>query len=321
MTPPRSMIALLIAGLTIALGAWITGTSCQVKLGQTPTGAQAAGAQAAGRAAAGAAAKAAGAAASPGKGAGGGDPFTVDKVVIKVEAAGKGAKKVTKVKEIPNAKVKECEVSRNRATAVIEARDVPISGLPVEVNPGWPFDMDECWYERIQVTMRLRANTDNAEETDFAGVVALINGRVVSADPRPDRVEDGTVIWRVAIRDGRFVINGREDGAFPRLEYTLVYGRGAGGGGGGVGGRGGRGVGGVGGAGAGGAGAGAAGAGPGAGGPGAGGAGAAAGPGAGGAGAGVPVGKYRTGESLFLITAAVIGALVGAYLVYRGLSR
>ncbi|MEO2241088.1 MAG: hypothetical protein ABGY09_03365 [Euryarchaeota archaeon] len=316
----RLIVPVLVVG--VALAGWVAEESGQVKLGQMPTGAPAAGAQAAGSAASGAARTAAGAAQSVGEGgAGGGDPFVVSEAIIKVQAVGKGARKVSKVEEIPNSRVRECKVSGDRAEAVIEARDVPISGLPVNVNPGWPFGMSDCRYERIEVTLKLRANADNADETDFAGLIALSDGRVTSADPRPDRTEDGTAIWRVAIRNGKFVINGREDGEFPRFRYVLEYGRGAGAGGavGGTGGATGGGRGQAGGAGVGGPGAG--------GGSGAPGPGAGAGGGAGvkmvreGPGAGMPVGKYRTGESLFLITAAVIGALVGAYLVYRGLRR
>ncbi|WP_456466345.1 hypothetical protein [Methanopyrus sp.] len=318
-----SIVPALVVSVAVLAGVWVAEESGQVKLGQMPTGAPAAGAQAAGSAASGAVRATAGAAQSVGAGgagAGGGDPFVVSEAIIRVQAVGKGAKKVSKVEEIPNSKVRECKVSGDRAEAVIEAHDVPISGLPVNVNPGWPFNMSDCRYERIEVTFKLKANTDSAEETDFAGLIALSDGRVTSADPRPDRTEDGTAIWRVAIRDGKFVINGREDGEFPRFRYVLEYGRGAGTGG----------VGGTGGA----TGGGQAGGGAGVGGPGAGGGAGAPGPGAGagggaggvkmvreGAGAGMPVGKYRTGESLFLITAAVIGVLVGAYLVYRGLRR
>ncbi|WP_456481828.1 hypothetical protein [Methanopyrus sp.] len=234
-------------------------------------------------------------------------PIKITKLNIEVEAEGKGAHKPTESDiGIQGAKVEDVKISGSRAYARISAGNVPIDNLPITVDPGWPFGMDECSYERIRVSMELKPNVDNAPETDFGGAVVLTNGRLVYAHPEPARVNDGAPIWRVGVKDGKVTINGKPYGQFPEIRYVVEYGKGAGSLG--VGGLGGVGAGGKMGGAAGGAGAGA-------------GAGVGSAGGAGAKGGAVTAGQYKTGESLFLIAAVVLAAVVGLYLVYRGLSR
>ncbi|AAM01376.1 hypothetical protein [Methanopyrus kandleri] len=223
-------------------------------------------------------------------------PVTISKLVIEVQATGKGAQKPRESDiGISGAKVEDVKISGSRAYAKIVASNVSLEeGFPLMVNAGWPFNMSECSYERISVSMELKANVNSAPETELSGVVVLADGRLVDADPKPARVNDNVPVWKIGVKDGRVTIDGRPYGPFPEIRYVMEYSRGAGGpgagaeGGGAGGAAGGAGVGGAGGAGAGGA---------------------------------VTAGQYKAGESLFLIAAVVLAAVVGLYLVYRGLSK
>ncbi len=225
-------------------------------------------------------------------------PVVISKLVIEVQAVGKDAQKPKESDlGIPNAKVEDVRISGSKAYAKIVARDVPLEGnFPLTVDAGWPFNMSECSYERISVSMELKANANSAPETEFSGVVVLTNGRLVDADPKPARVNDNVPIWRVGVKDGKVTINGKPYGPFPEIRYVMEYSKGAGGPGAGI-----KGVS------AGGA---------------AGGAGVGGGKGAGaGTGGVITAGQYKTGESMFLIATVVLAAVVGLYLVYRGLSK
>ncbi|WP_456484334.1 hypothetical protein [Methanopyrus kandleri] len=224
-------------------------------------------------------------------------PVEISKLVIEVQATGKGAQKPREPDiGISGAKVEDVKISGSRAYVKIVAKNVPLEGggFPVMVNAGWPFNMSECSYERISVSMELNANVNSAPETEFSGVVVLADGRLVDADPKPARVNDNVPVWKIGVKDGRVTINGRPYGPFPEIRYVMEYSRGAGG--------------------------------PGAGGKGGGAGGAAGGAGVGGAegagaGGAVTAGQYKAGESLFLIAAVVLAAVIGLYLVYRGLSK
>ncbi len=195
---------------------------------------------------------------------------------------------------IPNAKVKDVKISGSRAYAKIVAGDVPLEGgFPLTVNAGWPFNMSECSYERISVSMELKANTNSAPETEFSGVVVLADGKLVDADPKPARVNDNVPVWRIGVKDGKVTINGKPYGPFPEIRYVMEYSKGAGGPGVGT-----KGV----------STGGAA-------------SGASTGGGKGGMRGSVTAGQYKAGESMFLIATLVLAAVVGLYLVYRGLGK
>ncbi|WP_456434839.1 hypothetical protein [Methanopyrus sp.] len=219
----------------------------------------------------------------------------ISKLIIEVQAVGKDAKKPSESDiGIQGAEVKEVKISGSRAYAKIVAKNVPLEGgFPLMVNAGWPFNMSECSYERISVSMELKANANSAPEMEFSGVVVLSDGRLVEADPRPAKVNDNVPVWRIGVKDGKVTINGRTYGPFPEIRYVMEYGKGAGTGAGTS-------------VGSGSSAAGETGAG---------------GPGGAGARESVTAGQYKTGESLFLISAVVLAAVVGLYLVYRGLSK
>ncbi len=119
----------------------------------------------------------------------------------------------------PGVKVEWRYAKTSGYARLFNIKPIPYADLapPNIVEPGWPFQVNRCTYERIQVEMELRGSGVRT----IPAPVVLDGGKLVKSDPRPSGWEGNVPVYTVDLRGGKT----------PKITYVMEYSGSAGGGG------------------------------------------------------------------------------------------
>ncbi len=117
----------------------------------------------------------------------------------------------------PGVKVEWRYTKTSGYARIFNVKPIPFASLapPNIVEPGWPFQVNRCAYERLEVSIELRGS---GVKTVPAPVV-LDGGKLIKSDPHPSGWEGNVPVYTVDLRGGKT----------PKITYVMVYSGSAGG--------------------------------------------------------------------------------------------